>query len=319
MTSTAADVRVGYARLLDLDPDLAAGLAPDVVAILRRRAIVSTVTLGVGPWSPGDLPEEARHAETLLLTEGLVMRDVMLSDGTTSEILGPGDLLECGAPPESLLTVTMNCTVAIAATAVLVDRRLLRLLASWPRLGTRLLVRAATQTQRQSVMCAISQLPRVELRLLGLLWHLSDRWGHVATSGIVLPLTLTHESLGRLIGARRPTVSLALKSLAESGAVGRRADGAWILALDSREQLSPGDEPAPAAGVPLLIVQRTLPAGEPRRDAERWSAADREALAIRVRALRELHARQIARVEATLARCAETSQHTTRARRALLN
>jgi CRP-like cAMP-binding protein len=45
----------------------------------------------------------------------------------------------------------------------------------------------------------------------------------------VLDLPLTHELIGRMVGARRPTVSLALAELAQAGTLVRRLDGAWVL------------------------------------------------------------------------------------------
>jgi CRP/FNR family transcriptional regulator, cyclic AMP receptor protein len=75
-------------------------------------------------------------------------------------------------------------------------------------------------------------MPRVEERILGLLGHFAARWGRVTAAGITLALPLTHEALGILIGARRPTVSLALKALADEGRLTRLADGAWLLAAD---------------------------------------------------------------------------------------
>jgi hypothetical protein len=71
---------------------------------------------------------------------------------------------------------------------------------------------------------------RVEDRLHRLLWHLADRRGHVRADGIVLRLPVTQEQLGRLVGARRPTVSLALRSLRERGLVRRGDADEWVLA-----------------------------------------------------------------------------------------
>jgi predicted transcriptional regulator len=45
-----------------------------------------------------------------------------------------------------------------------------------------------------------------------------------------LDLPVTQEQLGRFVGARRPTVSLALRSLRERGLVQRGAAGDWVLA-----------------------------------------------------------------------------------------
>ncbi len=58
------------------------------------------------------------------------------------------------------------------------------------------------------------------------LWHLADRWGHVERDGVVVPLPLTHETIGRLVPTRRPSVSTALKQLSERRLATRRDDGA---------------------------------------------------------------------------------------------
>jgi DNA-binding transcriptional MocR family regulator len=114
------------------------------------------------------------------------------------------------------------------------------------------------------VQLAICHLPRVEDRLLSLFWLLAESWGRVTSSGTALPLVLTHETLGALIGARRPTVTLALGELAERGAILRQGR-TWLLVeqpaaptsataeLHAPELLGPGpslwgvrETPAPA-------------------------------------------------------------------------
>ena len=98
----------------------------------------------------------------------------------------------------------------------------------WPRLVAGLHARTADQIERVAVQLAICQLPRVEDRLLALLWLLAEQWGRVTPGGTVLPLALTHETLGALVGARRPTVTLALGELSDRGAVLRQGR-AWLL------------------------------------------------------------------------------------------
>jgi hypothetical protein len=50
----------------------------------------------------------------------------------------------------------------------------------------------------------------------------------VRGDGVLLPLDLSHQLLGTLIGARRPTVSTALAALAQRQAITRHPDG-WLL------------------------------------------------------------------------------------------
>jgi len=55
------------------------------------------------------------------------------------------------------------------------------------------------------------------------------RWGRVTPDGVVVPLELTHAALARVLGAARPTVTLAIRELERAGCLARRADGRWLL------------------------------------------------------------------------------------------
>jgi len=50
----------------------------------------------------------------------------------------------------------------------------------------------------------------------------------VTKLGTHLPLTITHQTFGELIGARRPTVTLALHELTDRGALITQPNG-WLL------------------------------------------------------------------------------------------
>ncbi len=72
----------------------------------------------------------------------------------------------------------------------------------------------------------------VEERLLLSLWQLAELWGRKAPGGAVLPFRLSHQTLADLVGARRPTVTLALRNLAKRELLERGESGEWILAGD---------------------------------------------------------------------------------------
>jgi Crp-like helix-turn-helix domain len=124
----------------------------------------------------------------------------------------------------------------------------------WPRLLAGLHVRAAEQIERVAVQLAICQLSRVEDRLLALLWLLAETWGRVTASGTSLPITLTHETIGALIGARRPTVTLALGDLSERGAIVRQGRG-WLL-TERPPVPTPAMRPPHA---PALVIEEPSP------------------------------------------------------------
>ena len=137
--------------------------------------------------------------------------------------------------------------------------------------------RLSERAQRLAVTQAISQLNRVDRRLLALFWHLAERWGRVARDGIAVPLVLSHRLIGELVGARRPTVSTALGELARDGQLVRREDGTWLLTgepialaggtvaevMRQRRRLMPSDRRARPRR-PRPSPSRRRPSGSPR-------------------------------------------------------
>ena len=134
----------------------------------------------------------------------------------------------------------------VALIAVL-DDRVLAAMRQWPRMIASLFALAMRQLERADINAAIGRLERVEDRLLGFFWLLADRWGRRGPDGIAIEQPLTHEAIGHLIGARRPTVSLGLRALSERGTLHRRIDGSWLLSPDSLSQLIDTDRPGSAA------------------------------------------------------------------------
>ena len=76
-----------------------------------------------------------------------------------------------------------------------------------------------------SFRLAVLELKHVHLRVLLLLWHLSDRWGRVRRDGVHLELPLTHELIARMVGAHRTSVTVALRKLTGDGRLKRTASG----------------------------------------------------------------------------------------------
>ena len=99
----------------------------------------------------------------------------------------------------------------------------------WLRLLTAILRPGAQQTRHALLQQTINRLPRVEQRLLALLWSIADRRGVVRCEGVLLGLDVRHETLAQMIGARRPTVSLGLRRLIDEGLITAEGDG-WLLA-----------------------------------------------------------------------------------------
>jgi CRP-like cAMP-binding protein len=126
----------------------------------------------------------------------------------------------------------------------------------WPTIFRALCLQVEDQMERIAVQQLISQLPRAEQRIVALLWHLADRWGRTEPQGMVVPLTVGHEAISRLVGGRRSTVSAALGRLADQDLVTRLSNGTWLLAPASRELLDHSALPGPTPGIQLLGTRR---------------------------------------------------------------
>jgi len=104
--------------------------------------------------------------------------------------------------------------------------------ARWPELAASLVCRAVDRSRSTAFSFALTNLPHLEQRLLGLLWALADRWGRVRPDGVLVPLPLDHEVLGRLVSARRPSISRTTGQLTERGLLRRTTERHWILTGD---------------------------------------------------------------------------------------
>jgi CRP/FNR family transcriptional regulator, cyclic AMP receptor protein len=166
----------------------------------------------------------------------------------STELLGPGDVVRPWRLHEgdALLQHSVRWNVLTRSRVALLDRRFAAQLARYPEVNAAVIDRINERALRLAVTQAISQLNRVDRRLLALFWHLAERWGRMTPEGVAIPMTLSHRMLGQLVGARRPTVSTALSELAKLGELVRRDDGTWLLT----------GEPI---GVPTEAVERIVP------------------------------------------------------------
>ena len=279
-------------RLLDADPDLGRFLPPDE----RSQAVALTVP--VLDLVAGELDAEElldRHgAFGAFVVDGMLAAHLRVGEQSGMRILGPGDVLSPASAPPSMLLVDRGLRVVAPSRLALLGRDVLVGAHRWPRLLAGLHARSAEQIERVAVQLAICQLPRVEDRLLALLWLLAESWGRVTPAGTTLPVTLTHETLGALVGARRPTVTLALGDLASRGAVVRQGR-TWLL---TERPATPGNA-SRTPHAPELVAESASTWGV-REIPEPSPAAERAETAATVERLRLEHAERAAQIEREL-------------------
>lgn len=173
----------------------------------------------------------------ILVIDGVVDAEVGVGGRTASELLGAGDLIQpAGCVHDELLACGAAWRALEPVRVAILDRRFVKRVRFWPQIHRALLRRAGGHAHDLNVQRAIAMQPRLEVRLTLMLWHLAARWGKVEPGGIRLSLPLTHQLLGRLIGAERPSVSHALARLARAGTVTRRGDE-WHLRNGTADEL----------------------------------------------------------------------------------
>jgi CRP-like cAMP-binding protein len=218
------------AALLDLDPELGQGLRAAELAAARQELGVRVVQLPAGPWDTSRLHAAGPGPLGLLIVDGVLSHELLAEDVASMALLGPGDIIR---PWQTggleLLRATARWSVLADARLAVLDRTVAAKLARYPEVSAAVVDRLAAHAQRLAVTQAISQLRRVDRRVLTLLWHLAERWGKVTPDGVHVPLRLSHRTLAQLVGARRPTVSTALGALARQGEIRRTPTGTWLL------------------------------------------------------------------------------------------
>lgn len=319
----------GRVALLVEDPDLAELIAPGDRPLAERLVVVPGLVIERGEWDPRTVAEEP-HLGVVLL-DGFLTANIWLHERVTSQLAGPGDVLHETARADDAIPARLSYVAAEPARVAVLDRQFIAAARRWPELLVALHERLRAQERRLAVHAAIGKLRRVEERVLAVLWQLGERWGRMGADGVLIPLALTHEALGRLAGAERPTVSLALTRLGEAGAVHRRPDGSFVLAPASRELLAPAPRSQGAAplGVRPVFVGATDPPDPPAPDPssapalapappglEPVAGIDRAALHRRIAALRESMTDRVRDVDAVIAasRAASARSRETRER-----
>ena len=233
------DLPTTTVRVLDEDPELATPLGPEELESARRYALAEVVELPKGTHDPGVL-FRGDGLLGLLVLEGVLIRRVAVADRHCGALVGPGALLrpwdDFGR--EAPLPLEVSWRVTQPARLARLDRRFLATIVRWPALIETFTSRAMERSHALTFNVAVHCLKHIHLRLLVLLWHLADQHGRVSPTGTHVPMALSHSDLAELVGAARPSVSLALKQLSDDGLVWRNeADGTWLLSNEPPAEL----------------------------------------------------------------------------------
>jgi CRP-like cAMP-binding protein len=207
---------------------LAEGLEGVRLEHAQQACVATDVVVATGRWEPEKAEGEAvRGGVGLLLLEGLAVRRVGRDGRYGLELLGPGDVVRPwqNDGDDATLPFETSFRVLERVRVALLDLRFAARAAPYPEVTGALVGRALERSRTLAITMAIAHYPRIDTRLLLLLWHLADRWGRVTPHGIRIPLRLTHAVLADLVAARRPSVTTGLSMLEREGRLSRSDHG----------------------------------------------------------------------------------------------
>lgn len=223
---------------MDEDPTLGRDLDPRRSEVAQRVLRAIELRVPQGNWDAEALEPHTADGLGLLILEGVLVRRVGRSRRHGAELLGPGDLIR-PRPDDGPFSTSFK--VLEPLRVALLDRQFLRTVAPFPEVTAELTSRAVERARNVLVQMCVAHHPRVDTRLLLLLWYLAERWGRVTSRGVVLPLRLTHALLADLVAAQRPSVTQAVIALERDGLL-LREEGGIVLLGEAPEELQPEDE-----------------------------------------------------------------------------
>ena len=155
----------------------------------------------------------------LFVLDGLSSGAWRWANAAACELFGPTDLIRPWDTDGDYdpLPMTVTWLVLKRTRLAVLDTSFVLRIARWPTITSRIVSRVAQRARYLTLTAAVTHLPRAYARLLILFWLLAERWGRVGTEGVYVTLPLTHEVLAMLIGAHRPTVTIALQRLTRAG------------------------------------------------------------------------------------------------------
>lgn len=216
-------------RILEVDPDLGAGLTEPDLAAAKRALVAPVLRISGTRWQPPAYEPDTTYG--LLVLDGLIGRRLGVGRAVATELLSVGDIVRPWEeePFWGLNEPTLEWRVFQPSRLAVLGPDVTTLMGRRPQLVVNFSSRLLRRVRSAAYLMAVSHQTRVEDRLMETLWYLASTWGRVTPRGTRIPFRITHEVLSEILGAQRPSVTTAFGSLMEQGLVEREPDGTFLM------------------------------------------------------------------------------------------
>lgn len=192
---------------------------------------------------PGPIEVQARMRSPSgwtghLILDGLILVHLDAGRAHTGWLIGADDLVVPSDLEELSLTAASRWKALVPTRLAVLDTAFTERAAGHRKLVSALVSAAARTASWLLAKSLVTASPAVEERLLLLFALYGERWGIVRSDGILLKLPLTHELLATLCGVRRPSVTMAIRSLQTSGVLTRTGSDSWLLSHGATPETS---------------------------------------------------------------------------------
>jgi hypothetical protein len=219
----------------ELDPHPRGWLTPG-----SKRLVARVAQLPPGQFDPQRLVEDPSGWLGLLVVDGLVLVQVAAGRAPIGWLVGANDLLRPWEMTEVSLLTTASWQALSPLRLALLDADFARRVAGVGSIADTLTAKAAQTSHWLFAKLLVAGTSVIEERLLllfALLGVVPDDVGQAGGRGLVA-MPLTHQVLATLVGARRPSVSTALRGLGAAGLLQRTPEG-WLLCRTAPNGLPP--------------------------------------------------------------------------------
>jgi hypothetical protein len=193
-----------------------------------KRLVARVAELPAGRFEPVRLVEDPSGWLGLLVVDGLVLVQVAAGRAPIGWLIGADDLLRPWEMADVSLLKTATWQALSPLRLALLDADFGRRVAGIGSIADTLAAKAAQTSHWLFAKSLVTGTSVIEERLLLLFALLGERWGKATGGGVLVAMPLTHQVLATLVGARRPSVSTALRALCAAGLLQRTTEG-WLL------------------------------------------------------------------------------------------